>query len=267
MEQTTYNTIGIGIVTYNSPTRLKKCLESIPEYLENIIIVNDGTPYEQDVYGNRYDVIQHAKNKGVAGAKNSALRYLIGKGCEHLFLIEDDIIIKDPNVFEKYIEASKKSGIKHFNYALQGYGNAKRYSNGTIEHPTPVYCVFYGETHICFYNWCSGPFMYIHKDCVNAIGYMDEDFYNIHEHVDFTARIIEAGLHPPFWYFADIANAHHYISDGPEFRNTTIEKDEYYDKRLTGADIYFNMKHGHKPLDMPRKSIEDLLLFLLNIKP
>jgi GT2 family glycosyltransferase len=267
MEQINYNKIGIGIVTYNSPSRLKICLETIPSYIENVVIVNDGTPYDFTIYGNQHDVIQHTKNKGVAGAKNSALRYLVGKGCEHLFLLEDDIIIKDDKIFEKYIEASLKSGIKHFNYALQGYGNSKRKSDGTIDHPTPVYCVHYDETHICFYHWCSGPFMYIHKDCIDAVGYMDENFYNIHEHVDYTNRIINAELHPPFWYFADIANAHHYINDSPEFRNTTIEKNDYYNQRLIGADIYFEQKHGHKPLNIPHKSIEDLLLFLLKIKP
>ena len=267
MKSISYNKIGIGIITYNSPSRLQECLATIPNLFENVVIVNDGTSYEASVYGNTYDVIQHTKNKGVAGAKNSALRYLIGKGCEHLFLIEDDIIIKDSSVFEKYIEASQKSGIRHFNYALQGYGNAERFPNGIIDHPMPVYCVHYNETHICFYHWCSGPFMYIHKDCVDVVGYMDENFYNIHEHVDYTTRIIQKELHPPFWYFADIANAHHYISDGSEFRNTTIEKDDYYNERLNGADIYFKEKHEYTPLQMPRHSTEYLLLYLLKVKP
>lgn len=266
MEQINYNSIGIGITTYNSPSRLSSLLETLPDFIENVIIVNDGTPYEQSVYKGKYDVLQHPVNKGVASAKNSAMRYLIGQGCEHIFLLEDDIIIKDQSIFEKYIEASKISGIKHFNYALQGYGNANRKADGSIIHPTPVYCVDYKDIQICFYHWCSGPLMYMHKDCIDKVGYLDENFYNIHEHVDYTYRIIKENLHPPFWYFADIASAHNFIGDGYEFRNTTIEKNESYEERLRGADIYFSMKHEYKPLDIPKVSIEELLLSLLKLK-
>lgn len=266
MEQLNYKSIGIGITTYNSPSRLESLLETLPDFIENVIIVNDGTPYDNSIYKNKFDVLQHPTNKGVAAAKNAAIRYLMGQGCEHIFLLEDDIIIKDTTVFEKYIEASKLSGIKHFNYALQGYGNANRYPDGTINHPTPVYCVTYKDIEICFYHWCSGPLMYMHRECIEKVGYLDEKFYNIHEHVDFTYRIIKEELHPPFWYFADIASAHNYIGDGSEFRNTTIQKDEHYEERLRGADIYFSMKHEHKPLDIPKTSIEGLLLSLLKLK-
>ena len=266
MEQLNYKSIGIGITTYNAPSRLHSLLETLPDFIENVIIVNDGTPYDNSVYQNKYDVLQHTKNKGVAAAKNAAIRYLMGQGCEHIFLLEDDIVIKDTSIFEKYIEASKLSGIKHFNYALQGYGNANRYPDGTINHPTPVYCVTYKDVEICFYHWCSGPLMYMHKDCIEKVGYLDEKFYNIHEHVDFTYRIIKEELHTPFWYFADIASAHNYIGDGSEFRNTTIQKNEQYEERLRGADIYFSMKHEHTPLEIPKVSIEELLLSLLKLK-
>lgn len=261
-----YDKVGIGIVTYNSPSRLQTAISNIPEYLEHVIIVNDGTPYDTSVYGDRYDIIQHVKNKGVAGAKNSAMRYLYGKGCEHIFLMEDDIIIKDFSVIDKYIEAQRRTGIKHFNYALQGYGNANRDQNHKIVHPTPIYCVEYGDMNICFYYWCSGPFMYIHRDCIDKVGYFDEKFVNIHEHVDYTYRILKENLHPPYRYFADIASAHEYIDDGPEFRNTTIPKTEKYYERLRGADIYFKMKHGFSPENIPHNSNEDLLLYLLKNK-
>jgi GT2 family glycosyltransferase len=266
MEQFDFKTIGIGITTYNSPSRLDTLLKTIPDFIENIIIINDGTPYDNLIYQGKFDVIQFPKNRGVASAKNAALRYLMGQGCEHIFLLEDDIIIKDTSIFLKYIESSKISGIKHFNYALQGYGNANRYEDGTINHPTPVYCVSYKDIEICFYHWCSGPLMYMHRDCIDKVGYLDEKFFNIHEHVDFTYRIIKEELHPPFWYFADIANAHHYIGDGTEFRNTTIKKDDKYGERLRGADIYFSIKHGHKPLDIPKSTTEELLLSLLKLK-
>lgn len=263
-----YSKIGIGIITCKSPERFKHSIASVPDGLTNVVVVNDGTPYDLSVYPKDVYLIQHVRNKGVAAAKNSAIRYLHGIGCEHIFLMEDDIIIKDPVIFKLYPEASRRSGIKHFNYALQGYGNARRDESGMIIHPTPNYCVDYNGLELCFYTWCSGPFMYIHRDCVDAVGYLDEAFYNVHEHVDYTARIIEAGLHPPFWFFADLSSAHNYIADSPLFRETTIPKTPQYYEGLKGADIYFQQKHqGYTPDTMPRGSNEDLLLYLLNAKP
>jgi len=267
MKQENSDKIGIGIITYNSPSRLEESIKTIPDYFQNVVIVNDGTPYDYSLYGDKYDIIQHVKNRGVAGAKNSAMRYLLGKGCEHIFLMEDDILIHDENIFDIYVEASKRSGIKHFNYALQGYGNAKRNPDGSIIHPMPTYCVDYGDIKICFYHWCSGPLMYINKDCIEKVGFFDENFVNIHEHVDYTYRIIKAGLHPPFWYFADIASTHNYIGDSTQFRDTTIPKTDEYYERLKGADIYFSMKHEYTPAELPKSTIEDLLLFLLEKKP
>ena len=42
---------------------------------------------------------------------------------------------------------------------------------------------------------------------------MDERFYNALEHVDHTIAVIDAGMHPPFGYFADIADSQDYIGD------------------------------------------------------
>ena len=44
MEQLNYKSIGIGITTYNAPSRLHSLLETLPDFIENVIIVNDGTP-------------------------------------------------------------------------------------------------------------------------------------------------------------------------------------------------------------------------------
>lgn len=109
--------------------------------------------------------------------------------------------------------------------------------------------------------------MYINKECIEKVGFFDENFVNIHEHVDYTYRIIKAGLHPPFWYFADIASAHNYIGDSTQFRDTTIPKTDEYYQRLKGADIYFSMKHEYTPTEIPKSTIEELLLFLLEKKP
>lgn len=113
--------IGIGIITCNRNEFLVNCVKSIcSEWYDEIIIVNDGDKPITTFYD--CDVINNPKNIGVSKTKNIALKYLIDSGCDHLFLVEDDIIFKE-NVFKKYIEASNKTNVKHFNYCLHGHDN------------------------------------------------------------------------------------------------------------------------------------------------
>ena len=94
--------IGLGIITCNREDFYTKCYDSIPKDVVNsLVTVNDGKPYDKPPPTGAY--LQHEQNKGVGISKNEALQHLLDEGCEHIFLIEDDILIKDKIVFEKYI--------------------------------------------------------------------------------------------------------------------------------------------------------------------
>lgn len=64
--------------------------------------------------------------------KNEGLRFLLESGCEHIFVCEDDIVIKDPNIYNKYIAAANNSGIRHLNFAY--HGNANKNEDGNPMH-------------------------------------------------------------------------------------------------------------------------------------
>ncbi len=100
--------IGFGVITCN---RLKffKLINSVPD-VDELVVVNDGDPYPEEIYPANSFVIQHNKNKGIARTKNDASKYLYEKDCEHIFICEDDIIIKDKNVCKYYIDAYEVSG-------------------------------------------------------------------------------------------------------------------------------------------------------------
>lgn len=53
---------------------------------------------------------------GVGHCKNEAFKYLLDKKCEHIFLIEDDTVIKNADVFKKYINTAKAFNIGHLTY-------------------------------------------------------------------------------------------------------------------------------------------------------
>ena len=213
--------IGIGIITCNRNEFLANCIKSIsPEWYDEIIIINDGDKPIAAFYD--CDIINNPANLGVSKTKNIALKYLIDSGCEHLFLVEDDIIFKE-NVFKKYIEASDKTNVKHFNYCLHGYDNK---INGEKPNPRKIFDIKGIRVSLYFnvYGACS----YYHKSVIDEIGFMDENYYNAMEHVDHTMEAIYKGYHPPFRWFIDLENSNEYIQDQDKNHSkSTIRKGDW----------------------------------------
>jgi hypothetical protein len=128
------------------------------------------------------------------------MKSLLGDGCKYVFLIEDDIIVKDSGVFLAYIEASIQGRLEHMNFAHHGPANA----SGRIE--------AYNDK-VDLYPHVVGAFSFYTANCLNKVGLMDEGFKNCWEHVEHTARIAEAGLTTPFWKFADIASSRNFLEE------------------------------------------------------
>lgn len=248
--------IGLGLITCNREDFFKKSYKSIPyEKLDEFVVISDGEQYNYLSSISTY-FIQHHENLGVGKSKNQALRYLLEKGCTHIFLMEDDIIIKDPNVFNAYIQASKDTGIKHFNFALHGNYNLDSYGNPvikkTVEYPS--------KTKISLYHNVLGALSYYHADVLKSVGFMDENYFNAMEHVDHTLEIIKAGFHPPFRWFADIENSRNYLEDiVGEHKESEIRKDpEEWRKNFMKACEYFEKKQGFSVLNPTKEYVSPL---------
>ena len=117
------DSVGIAFITCNREEFLKQSVDSFSEDISNlndpyVIIVNDGKPLQGDFN----NVFNNKKNLGVGKTKNIALKKLYDKGCNHIFIIEDDIIKNkggSKNVFEEYIKYSLATGIQHFMFGYQ----------------------------------------------------------------------------------------------------------------------------------------------------
>jgi hypothetical protein len=86
--------------------------------------------------------------------------------------------------------------------------------------------------------------------------------------VDHTYQIIKAGYHPPFWWFADLANSHELLEEAPgAIENSAIAKDknEWNNRVLKGREIY-KKKHGHYPNQPPQYTQEEVVKTLKQIK-
>jgi glycosyltransferase involved in cell wall biosynthesis len=263
--------IGLGITTFNRFSQLMRLYNTIPykncgEFgIDELVIVNDGDRcVGHDLIsgcGHRWIDSDHV---GVGKAKNKALQHLLDQGCDHIFLIEDDIYIKDASVFQKYIEASKGTGIQHFNFSQHGIMN-KTFDG--LSTPNPRMIVKYGDIQVPLYPHCVGAFSYFSRKCLETVGLMDEEYYNACEHMDHTLEIIKAGMHPPFWYFADIENSWEYLGDEPwSLQQSTISSKPDHFEVMRSADRVFFKKHGHYPLQTPLTDEESVVKSLKEIK-
>ena len=256
--------IGIGVITCNREDFFKQCIQSLPT-VDNVVVVNDGNPYPSDAYPSGIEVIQHGTNKCVGVSKNEALRYLMQSGCQYMFLIEDDIIVKDKTVCEQYIKAGEKTGIWHMNFGYHGPANFHPKQYG-IKNPRQI--VDYGDgIEIAFNPNCVGAFSMYVRGMIKHVGYMDERYHNCWEHVEHTYRIIKAGLHPPFWWFADLANSDKYLQELASSEvNSTIRKTPEWINNMRQGMEWFRHNHGNIPQQIPNTTDEQILEILKSIQ-
>jgi glycosyltransferase involved in cell wall biosynthesis len=233
--------IGVGITTYNSENYFKDLYNSIDKsFINEIVVVNGG-----DEYIEKYDCdwIQHKKNHYPAQSRNDCISYLMNRKCEHIFLIEDDMIIKNSDIFNQYIRASKVSGIRYFSYVSMGA------DCGSPENRTPRTMVDYGyDIKVNLYlNMCN-EFTYHHYTTFKEVGLYDpvNEMRNAFD-VDMTYRETKINKWTtPFWWFADIYNSDQYIKNNPNA--TSRLQAERPDGSRTDLILqtmnYFKQKHN-----------------------
>jgi len=270
--------IGVGIVTCNRNEFLKGLLATLPiDQIDELVVVNDGKAENQIEVPGTW--LQNEVNIGVGKSKNKAMKYLYNAGCDYIFIIEDDMLIKDKSVFDRYIKACEVSGIQHFNYgpgspfnrkqSIQNFDLHNRHLLDQHSEPNPKLIIEYSNTiKIALYEHTVAMFSFFTRKVLEEIGYIDEEFYNAWEHVDHTYRIIKAGYHPPFWWFADIADSDKYLTEAPgAIDNSSIaNKTEQWQKNVYGGREIYLKKHGHYPNQPPYFTKEQVIQSLKNIK-
>ncbi len=75
------DSIGFGMVTYNAEHRIKQSAFTVPKWIKNFVIVNDGTPYPKEAFPEQAHIIQHETNKSVGAAKTTAINHLMEQEC------------------------------------------------------------------------------------------------------------------------------------------------------------------------------------------
>lgn len=254
----------IGIVTCNRPEFLNILLDSLDSDVGDIFVFNAGSDFSLSE-SNSSKVKEILKSSvscptPVGHAKNSLLRKMRHSGYQYLFLIEDDIKIKDNSVFEKYILTAAETGLwaGQLSYGLHGGeigGNVKK--DGT---PNIIEKVDYENCKIDVYPQSFQAFTLYHANVLKIIGYFDEFYTNAVEHLDHYYLSFLNGLGNYFWYFPDIEDSWKYIEDiDSNHSESVIRKDPEWGDNVKKAWAWFNKKYGLFIRQIPKVNKELIL--------
>lgn len=262
--------IGVGLITCDRENFFIKCFESVHKLkhkFDFLVVVNDGDAIDTDSIDNFdcIDVYHHnEQNQGVGVSKNIAIEHILQASCDHVFLIEDDVVLHDPEVFNRYINMSKISGIKHLNFCLHGNDNK---IDGS---PAPKLIIDYKHDKLALYHNLYGALSYYHKDVIDSIGLMDTTYRNAMEHVDHTMLACQSKFHPPFRWFADIAGSDQLIHE----QDQGHEQSKIRSRQQWLEDFAFGVKRFYDKFDVnvcdPTQKTADkqqVVEFLKEIKP
>lgn len=249
--------IGLGIVTYQRPEYFKKCVKSI---LNNAIdevdvcfAYNDGSKIGSKEYREFHKTLDKRikyryspKNRGVAHSKNYLLNRMMEAGCDYMFLIEDDILIKSPKAITEYIKLSKKSGIEHFLFAHHGTANVSK--------------LYLSKNGIDLYTACIGAYCMYTRKVIKKVGLFDENFINAMEHVEHSFRIAKVGLTTPYPLYPDLTKSKEYLEEIPHsIDNSSIRVRSDWMPNIINALRYWQDKDEQFPFKDKLKSLEEEL--------
>jgi hypothetical protein len=252
--------IGVGITTYNSENYYKSLYNTLPlEKINVLVTVNGGDKYK-DVYEGNW--IQHTENVYPSVCRNDCVNFLLQRNCDHIFIIEDDMIIKSPDIFDKYIQASKETGLKYFSFVSTSW------ESGTPEKRAPRLTVEYkNNVSISFYKNMCNEFTYHHKTCYTKTGFYDTNYRDPWD-IDLAYRESQQDYASPFWWFADITDSDKLIMNNPNAvsRLQADRPDGSREQRLQKEWQYFIQKHGLMVNQIPDSSKEYVINKLKKLK-
>lgn len=253
--------IGVGITTYNSEDYFKSLYDTLPlTKIDELVVVNGGKNYK-NTYNTNW--IQHYTNCYPSVCRNDCINFLLQRNCEHIFIIEDDMLLKSPDIFDIYLEASKVSGLKYFSFVSTSW------ESGKPNLRTPRLTVEYNkDVSVSFYKNMCNEFTYHHKTCYEKVGLYDTNYRDPWD-IDMAYRESQQNYAAPFWWFADVTDSDNLITNNSVAvsRLQGSRPDGSREERIQKEWQYFTNKHGIMVNQIPDTLKENVLEKLKRIKP
>lgn len=208
--------VGVGVTTYNRPEYAEKCLRALVANVGSdmpLVLYNDGSDSKhRGAYRRAYRILlrrdnvhimEPPDNHGVAWAKNRLCESLLDQGCDWVFLLEDDVLLRAPEAVSKYVEVATSNHMHHLAFAHHGPANA----TGPVE----------VKGDLAFYPHSVGAWCLYSREWLVNVGLFDEHMVNAFEHVEMELRGFHMGYAPECGphRFPDVAASHRWLSEIP----------------------------------------------------
>jgi len=182
-----------------------------------------GEPKNKTLYS-EYNFYYEPVEKCTTWTKNKLLYQMINDECKHIFLLDEAVEILDNNIFNKYIEAAEKSGIKYLVYS----GNYKIKNS-----------IDYDGIGISFAEKVNKQFCYYHWNIFEEVGFFDGRYLQgILDQIDYTYRVCQKEFCAPWGWFADYEDSNKYIKQIQEPVDPEIYAQLYWNENQ-----WFKYKH------------------------
>lgn len=217
------NRIGIAISTRNRSHAFCKTIEHVSKYRPDdsaLVVVDDASDLLYCYPDYRFE-----ERAGIPKVKNKCLELLMDKGCEHLFLFDDDCFPITDNWHVPYVN----SPYKHLCYTFL---NHYKVENGHMYHVLGNGCM-----------------IYIHRDVVDNIGGFDTAFgLGKYEHAQFSHRAHSSGFCPaPYVDVVGSNKLFHAMDEKGEVQRTMTEREmiiqlnagrRHFNKTIKDTSLY-----------------------------
>jgi len=206
--------VGIGILSYNRPASLRKCLDSLFEnlVLDARVAVNFdlwNPEFEAIALQYRIDAIS-GQPPGISCANNRLMQFF--DDYDAIFLVQDDVRFLRPDWLERYLRGLYAVPYLAFfdPYYPQDQNRPRHYHVNYFKQRR-----FVVREGVKFWLCCKSPqgaFQAIGRECVELVGNFDMGFgqYGI-EHHDYWLRVCNAGICPAE-HFYDIERSPELLS-------------------------------------------------------
>lgn len=249
----------LALITCNREDFLHKALETVDrDVIDKIYIINAGEQFKQKPEDVK--TIQCQRNPTVVGiAKNIALHEMRNAGYDFLFLMEDDVLIKDNTVFQKYVETAMDSGLwaGQLSYGTHGgIGGGNVADDGT---PLKRATVQYSQHSVDLYKNSLHAFVLYHANTIPHIGYFGENYVNAAEHLDQYYVAYRKKLGCNYWYFPDIQDSFEYLEDiDSNHERSVIRHTPDFIKNFSESWNIFREKFDAYPHEITDSSLEEV---------
>lgn len=200
-----FSHVGIVVLNFKGAERTLACLESLrrvvpAECLVEVVVVDnasrDGSVgHIQDRWPDIH-VIENKKNVGYAGGNNRGAEYLIGKGVDAIWILNNDTLVHPASLsrmIQLLRERPKVGVVGCVTTVMSRGGVAALIIGGRLSWIFGTSRLLSTRDGVQGIDFVSGASMLIRRDAWEEVGGLSEDFFLYWEDADFSLRIKQQG--------------------------------------------------------------------------